>query len=126
GDYTPWNKPPGSYTLKATPYSEPRAGGTAGMSLTIQFTIEEAPSECTASGTILREYWGGVQGDHVSDIPLDRAPTTTNQLTIFEGPTNIGRDYGTRIRGYICPPASGDYRFFIASNDHSELWLSSD
>ncbi len=126
GDYTPWNKPPGAYTLTATPYSEPRAGGTAGTSLTIGFTIEPPPSECSASGTILREYWGGVQGDHVSDIPLDREPTSMNQLTIFEGPENIGRDYGTRIRGYIFPPSSGDYRFYIASNDHSELWLSSD
>jgi hypothetical protein len=47
-------------------------------------------------------------------------------LTIFEGPENVGTNYGARIRGYICPPATGSYIFWIASNDHSELWLSTD
>lgn len=85
----------------------------------------EPIDDCTASGTITREYWSGVQGARVSDIPLDREPASTGTLTLFEGPTNIGTNYGARIRGYICPPATGNYRFYISSNDHSELWLSS-
>ncbi len=84
----------------------------------------EPVGECVASGTITREYWGGVQGNRVSDIPLAREPTSSNELTLFEGPANIGTNYGTRIRGYICPPATGNYYFYISSNDHSELWLS--
>ena len=38
----------------------------------------------------------------------------------------MGSNYGSRIRGYICPPLTGDYTFWIASDDNSELWLSSD
>ena len=85
---------------------------------------EPGPDVCTASGTITREYWGGVQGSRVSDIPVNTAPDETSTLTVFEGPTNIGSHYGTRIRGYICAPANGNYHFYISSNDHSELWLS--
>ena len=30
------------------------------------------------------------------------------------------------MRGYITAPATGDYRFWVASDDASELWLSTD
>ena len=128
GDYAPWQGAnPGSYELTATPYSESGGNGAAGTPHTVNFTIEEIPSgSCTASGTILREFWDGVPGSRVSDIPVHTEPTSTSQLAIFEGPTNAGTNYGARIRGYICPPATGDYVFWIASNDHSELWLSTD
>jgi len=32
--------------------------------------------------------------------------------------------YGQWIHGWIIPPETGDYRFYIASDDQSELWLS--
>lgn len=129
GNYNPWTgASSGSYTLTATPYSGSGAGGTAGEPTTIHFTIEAdtGGEECMASGTILREYWDNVSGNHVSAIPVTSTPTSTSNLNIFEGPTNVDTNYGARIRGYICPPATGDYTFWIASNDHSELWLSSD
>jgi hypothetical protein len=115
--------PPGTYTLTA------RAVDDAGASTTshpVSITVNEGPGECTASGSITREYWSGVPGNTVAEIPVHTEPTSTNELTIFEGPVNIGTNYGTRIRGYICPPISGGYNFWIASNDHSELWLSTD
>jgi ELWxxDGT repeat protein len=127
GDYAAWkDAKPRSYTLTATPYSDSGGNGTAGTPLSVNFTIkEESPSDpCAASGTILREYWEGVQGNRVSDIPLHTAPTRTSELGVFEGPTNSGTNYGARIKGYVCPPSTGEYIFWIASNDHSELWLS--
>ena len=47
-------------------------------------------------------------------------------LTSFEGPTNWADNYGTRIRGYLYPPADGNYTFWIASDDASQLRLSTD
>jgi hypothetical protein len=35
-------------------------------------------------------------------------------------------NYGSRFRGYVTPPGTGDYTFWIASDDASELWLSTD
>lgn len=112
--------PEGIYTLTAAVTNE---AGAKGTSAAIEVRVTGG---CTASGTITREYWGGVQGSSVADIPVDRDPDRVTALDIFEGPSNIGIHYGTRIRGYICPPATGNYIFYIASNDHSELWLSSD
>jgi signal transduction histidine kinase len=44
----------------------------------------------------------------------------------FEGPANWGEYNLTRMRGFLHPPVSGDYRFWIASDNSSELWLSTD
>ena len=44
----------------------------------------------------------------------------------FEAPSNWGEYYLTRMRGYLHPPVSGQYTFWIASDNSSELWLSSD
>ncbi|MEX2231396.1 MAG: PA14 domain-containing protein [Cyclobacteriaceae bacterium] len=121
-NFTWENVPPGNYNLSAKATDGQGATDFAYVSI----TVNEGDGECTASGTITREYWANVPGARVSDIPVNTSPTSTNELTIFEGPSNIGSNYGTRIRGYICPPVSGGYNFWIASNDHSELWLSTD
>jgi glucose/arabinose dehydrogenase len=76
------------------------------------------------TGKILREVWTGVAGTSVTAIPIQSPPTQSSELTLFEGPTNVGSDYGTRIRGALHPPVSGNYIFWIASDDKSELWLS--
>ena len=47
----------------------------------------------------------------------------TRWLT-FEAPTDWADNYGTRLRGYITAPVTGSYTFWIASDDNSELWLS--
>jgi regulation of enolase protein 1 (concanavalin A-like superfamily) len=47
--------------------------------------------------------------------------------TAFETETNTGINYyGQRLRGFVIPPISGPYTFWIASDDTSQLWLSSD
>lgn len=84
------------------------------------------PPPCVGAGTIQREVWEGIPGKLVSSIPVNSAPSSTGVLTIFESPYNVGDNYGSRIRGYVCVPVSGDYTFWIASDDHSELWLSAD
>lgn len=129
GDYNPWTGSDEVFSdlgVLANLYSERGGGGSLIGQSSINFTIVRESDACMASGTILREYWDNVSGNRVSDIPVGSPPTTTSQLGIFEGPTNSDTNYGARIRGYICPPASGDYTFWIASNDHSELWLSTD
>ena len=47
-------------------------------------------------------------------------------LPAFESPKDVADNYGARIRGYICPPQTGNYTFWIAADDASELWLSTD
>jgi len=35
-------------------------------------------------------------------------------------------NYGTRLSGWIVPPVSGDYVFYLAADDQGDLWLSTD
>lgn len=44
----------------------------------------------------------------------------------FTAPTNWGENFICRMRGFVRPPKSGDYRFWVSSDDESELWLSPD
>jgi signal transduction histidine kinase len=44
----------------------------------------------------------------------------------FEVPAGWGDYYLTRMRGFLHPPATGEYSFWIASDNSSELWLSPD
>ncbi|WP_181909428.1 PA14 domain-containing protein [Paenibacillus taihuensis] len=76
------------------------------------------------SGSVVWEYWTSISGTAVSSIPTGTTPTGTATLTSLEGPTNYGDNYGDRIRGYITPTTSGAYTFYIASDDASQLWLS--
>ena len=76
------------------------------------------------TGSITREVWTGISGDFVSSIPLGAAPNITDTPPSFEAPTNWADHYGTRMRGYITAPATGNYTFWIAGDDNSELWLS--
>ena len=85
----------------------------------------------------LREWWLNASGSAVSSLTSNvnypYNPTGRELSHSFEGPTNwtnsSGSDldnYGTRIRGYLNPITTGSYTFWIASDDASELWLSTD
>jgi len=81
-------------------------------------------------GTILRQVWEGIDGDAVADLTGDPKypdnPSWSDKLTVFDF-WDAGLDsYGSRLRGWLHVPVAGDYTFWIASDNGSELWLSSD
>jgi hypothetical protein len=53
-------------------------------------------------------------------------PASTGSLSSFEAPTNADDHYSARVSGYLHPPTTGDYTFYIASDDDGELFLSTD
>jgi predicted Ser/Thr protein kinase len=81
-------------------------------------------------GTVLREWWTSVPGKRVEDLlrhpDFPARPSGEALEPAFQAPVNWGDRYGTRMRGYVHPPATGDYVFWICGDDHSELWLSTD
>ncbi len=83
-----------------------------------------------AAGAILAEYWTGIGGNAVSMLTnspnYPNSPNGMEELTSFESPTNQANNYGARVRGYVYPPDTGNYTFWIASDDNSELRLSTD
>ncbi|MEQ1752027.1 MAG: putative Ig domain-containing protein, partial [Prosthecobacter sp.] len=81
------------------------------------------------SGSILREWWlnigsGVLVQNLTSNAAYPDSPSGSNQPTSFEAPTNIDDNYGTRMRGWVHPPITGQYRFWIASDDEGQLRLS--
>jgi uncharacterized protein (DUF1800 family) len=79
------------------------------------------------ANSVLQEIWTNLSGwEGVADIPVTTPPTTSRVLSTLEQPLNWSNQYGTRIRGYIIPPTTGNYTFWIASDDESELWISTD
>jgi len=84
-------------------------------------------------GNILFEYYYHNDGANGWDLNvlLNYAgypdnPDASEWRTIFEGQTDWRDGYGTRVRGYLYPPQTGDYTFWIATDDQSQLWLSTD
>lgn len=81
-----------------------------------------------ASNGLRREVWTGIGGAGVWHL---RKHEKFHQRAQFEEiienaetPKNSGNRYGQRLRGYVVPKRSGDYTFWITSDDNSELWLS--
>ncbi|MEM6764825.1 MAG: PA14 domain-containing protein [Bacteroidota bacterium] len=89
--------------------------------------VDEAPSSPCGSGFLTQEIWYNLDAEYdVSSIPVNVAPDETRTLTNFSITPDLEDYYGTRVRGYICPPVSGIYKLKIASDDNGELWLSTD
>ncbi len=86
------------------------------------------PSIPCATGEITYERWDDISGNNISkltesnDFQNDPADFTLS-LSSFESPSKQRNNFGARIKGFICPPLTGNYTFYIASDDHSELYL---
>ncbi len=85
-------------------------------------------------GKILAEWWLNIgSGTTVADLTGNAAypnkPTGAMWLDnwhFYPGSNDWNDNYGDRERAFLTPPADGDYTFYIASDDASELWLSTD
>lgn len=103
------------------------SSGTFANSSNEQSVVFTSP---LVKGSITREWWTGISGSAVSDLTGDADypgnPSGTNEPTSLEIPSTFGDNYGTRVHGYLVPPVTGNYTFWVASDDRSELWLSTD
>ncbi len=75
-------------------------------------------------GSLTREFWTGLTGNGIQSVPLSTTPTTTSTVTNFAAPTNEADNFGDRLRGYLTAPISGNYTFFVSSDENTEFWLS--
>jgi PKD repeat protein/Flp pilus assembly pilin Flp len=100
-----------------------------GASVTETVNVSIIERTCDHS-YIKRQIWNGIPGTSVSDLtslaafPLS-PDLSEDLLTLQEPPGSSGDDYGARYLGYILPPATGSYIFYISSDDSSDFYLSS-
>ena len=63
----------------------------------------------------------------LTDSPrYPHSPDVTSSIGSFELPSNVGDEYGVRISGFLVPPKSGEFVFYVVSDDSSQLFLSTD
>ena len=86
-----------------------------------------AAQSTPTTGSITRHVWTGIGGTAVTDLTSQSgypsSPNSTGTLPSFQGPTNSGDNYGSRVFGWIHPVVTGDHVFALHADDNAELWL---
>ncbi|MBN1506074.1 MAG: hypothetical protein JW955_04465 [Sedimentisphaerales bacterium] len=82
-------------------------------------------------GFAKRELWlNGSSGTTVADLTNDPrypgSPSDVNEVSDFESPADVADNYGGKLSAWLHVPLAGEYTFWIASDDNSELWLGAD
>jgi hypothetical protein len=81
-------------------------------------------------GTIIQEKWNYIYSDNLNMLKnywkYPDQPDETKVLTQFDTGIELDNNYGGRIHGWLYAPLTGDYTFWLCSDDQGELWLSTD
>ncbi len=84
-----------------------------------------------AGGALLKEHWNGIAGGALASLTSNtnypNKPSGREFITSFECLAQDWADaYGTRVTGFLVPPATGSYTFAVSGDDAVELYLSTD
>ncbi|MBI5387970.1 MAG: lamin tail domain-containing protein [Verrucomicrobia bacterium] len=100
----------------------------AGAALWAALVSFSHPAWAQSNG-VLREVYA-ISGGSLSELTNNPAfPASPNAEFIdanFEAPSDWSDYYGQRVRALLLPPVTGQYTFWIASDDQSALFLSTD
>lgn len=77
----------------------------------------------SVSGLVQEERWSG-STVYTNQTWSSAPPSFTSYLTSFTPAQNVADNYSRRLTGQIVAPVTGSYRFWIASDDDSRLFLS--
>ena len=106
------DQPGTGYTLAAS------AGGLASAT---------SPTFSVGPGRgILREWWTGQAGKSLAEVDNLSDPPSGREILgkALEVPVNTATNFSARFRGFLIPPLTGSYVFWVASEVASELWFS--
>lgn len=104
-----------------------RLPGLAAAILFLLGTIHQASAQ---SGVVARDLFlklSTTDNTYATTVGFTNLAVSQSQtLPEFESPANSGDGFGERLRAFVIPPATGSYVFSIASDEWSDLFLSSD
>lgn len=79
-------------------------------------------------GGLLFETFLGIGGTPIANLTaaakFPGSPDGARFIDSFDTPNGIADNYGARVRGWFVPEVTGDYTFFIRSDDASQLYLN--
>ena len=89
----------------------------------------EVSTATERKGVLYHEVWNDIPDGTVTSLTnhpkfKEGNPDSTSYITTAESPSNVGDNFGRRIRGIIVPPESGDYRFSVNSDDECVVRLN--
>ena len=67
---------------------------------------------------------GGTVGSLTGSAQFPDQPSLVGVRPSFESASNVGTSFGQRLAGFLHPPETGPYTFYIAGDQAAELWLS--
>jgi hypothetical protein len=116
-----------AYTVTAAGVKD--AAGNASVSATGTFT-----GATVVPGKLLVRLYRNIPGTAVTELlnnsKYPNAPDEVFLWDVFSSGDNtgdvFGENYGGEITGFVTPNATGDYKFYIRSDDASRLELSTD
>ncbi|NLH73864.1 MAG: hypothetical protein GX456_12490 [Verrucomicrobia bacterium] len=78
-------------------------------------------------GVITRRVFNGIGANWLesltNNVNFPNNPDFVSWPASFEVPANQGDYYGTQLIGYLHPPVTGDYMFYLSSDNQSVLYL---
>ena len=91
-----------------------------------EYEVSTAPER---KGVLYHEVWNDIPESAVTSLTnhpkfKEGNPDSTSYITTAESPSNVGDNFGRRIRGIIVPPESGDYRFSVNADDECVVRLN--
>ena len=117
------------YTVSVSGAKDP-AGNAFNGDVTIQAYVE-------STGYLWWDYWGGIGGAHPMENLTDSEnypdnpdssqllPWTNSRWAVgFHN--NAHENYGARASGWLVAPEDGEYRIWLRSDDHGQVWISLD
>ncbi len=105
--------------------------GTPALTADTTVTITVVPLAAGYTpGTIADAFYDNINGGAVSDLTgsanFPYNASSEVYLTSADYETDRGENYGSAMRGFVIPPTTGSYTFWIASDDCGELRISPD
>jgi hypothetical protein len=89
--------------------------------------LSKAESPSVIDHMLTSETWTGVAGRRISNLTSEKGypakPTLATRIDNLDF-GHEGENYGVRLRGFLTPPADGDYQFSISGNNACTLYLA--
>lgn len=90
-----------------------------------------APTDSPAvTGQITRREYRSIPGWALQELRshprFPNQPSAVDYPSQFESPSDTGNFFGVQMVGFVHPPTTGDYRFYLAADQVAELYLSTD
>ena len=123
--------------LCVTAHNDTNVSTATFNNVVVSYIVPVSPAPPGTFG-IYRQLWTNLPGvantlDMLTNTvnnpnwPDNPNPAYTTNFTTFEAESNTSmNNYGQRMRTLVVPPEDGDYIFWIASDDASQLFVSTD